>query len=127
MLMHDRAEARALADQMARSPCRLSLSDASKKSLKVPPGGTSAIDSQNLTELVTRNRTEVDKIGTRVNYPSWQHTSSKSSAAFRTSVLNQLYAVAVACVMYVSVYRMILRSMRMHPFRACISSKYIHT
>jgi hypothetical protein len=88
--MHDRAEARALADPMAIGDiARLSLSDASKTSLKVPHGGIKAINSQNLLELITRNWTEVKKISTRVNYPSWQHTSSKSSAAFRTSVLNE--------------------------------------
>jgi hypothetical protein len=43
-----------------------------------------------------------------------------------TRIFNQLYAVAVAYVMYVSVFGIILRSMRMHPYRACILLK-IHT
>jgi hypothetical protein len=40
-----------------------------------------------------------------------------------TRIFHQLYAVAVAYVMYVSVFRMILRGMRMHPNRACIFLK----
>jgi hypothetical protein len=68
---------------------RLSLSDASKTSPKVPHGGILALDNQNLSELVTRNWSEVDKSGTHADYPSWQHRSSKSSAAFPASVLNE--------------------------------------
>jgi hypothetical protein len=43
-----------------------------------------------------------------------------------TRIFNPLYAVAVAYVLYVGELRTILRSMRMHPYRACIFLK-IHT